>query len=128
MNEILNGISLENQSGGQNPNNINPNNKQYIPYYPMYPMVPSSNYMLKKPEERDASKLAYNITIDIELYPGKSLTSSQISELKCSGRYNAVRKAYADFVGKPYVIPPVYTRREQTKKTGGRRTRKINNK
>jgi hypothetical protein len=25
--------------------------------------------------------------------------------LKCNTKWNAIRKAYADFVGKPYVIP-----------------------
>ncbi len=37
-----------------------------------------------------------------------SLTPEQINESKCNSKYNAIRKAYSEFTGKPYVIPPVY--------------------
>jgi len=109
----------------------------YNPYYsPSYynQTYYNSKYITKKPEEVGASKLAYNITIDMELYPGTSLSSKQISEMKCNNRYNAVRKAFADFTGRPYIIPPVYrtiepakTRRnvEEPIKRGGKTRRKI---
>jgi hypothetical protein len=77
----------------------------YYGYYPPY-RYPSN--FIKKPEERGATKIAYNITIDMEVYPGTSLTQDQINNAKCISGYNAIRKAYSEFVGIPYVIPPIY--------------------
>jgi hypothetical protein len=83
------------------------------------------------PPEKGSSKIAYLITIDMELHPGTSLTPQQISESKCNNKYNAIRKAFAEFMGKPYIIPPIYretknnTQKRQENKKGGRRyTRK----
>jgi hypothetical protein len=89
------------------------------------------NYITKNPDEQESSKISYSITIDMELHPGTSLTPEQISRSKCVSRYNAIRKAYSEFTGKPYVIPPVYTQpKNNTKKMliqtkgGNRRTHK----
>jgi len=75
--------------------------------------------MVKRDYENDNSKLAYYITIDMELHPGTSITPQEQKVLKCRQKWNSVRKAYADFIGKPYIIPPVYQnktvkRRENT--------------
>jgi hypothetical protein len=56
----------------------------------------------------DKSKIAYYITIDMELHPGTSITPEDLKNIKCRQKWNAVRKAYSRFIGKPYVIPPVY--------------------
>ena len=84
-----------------NPNQYNPN--QYSPnqYNPLGSLVNQN-------DEGDRSKLAYYITIDMELYPGKTIKPEESSRLKCRQRWNSVRKAYAEFTGIPYVIPPVY--------------------
>ena len=55
-------------------------------------------------------KLEYSIIIDMELYPGTSLTPEKIKELKCDSKYNMIRKAYAEFIGKPYIVVPVYNK------------------
>lgn len=91
------------QYGGQYPLQNN-----YIPYQNNYRAY-QGNSITKRPEERDSSKIAYSITIDMELHPGTSLTPQQISESKCNSKYNAIRKAFAEFTGRPYIIPPVYT-------------------
>ena len=70
----------------------------------------------KKPEEKASSKIAYSIIIDIELHPGTSLTAQQINQSKCNNKYNAIRKAFAEFTGTPYVIPPVYPQKNNEKK------------
>ena len=44
----------------------------------------------------------------MELQKGTSLSEEQLSDAKCRQKWNAVRKAYANFTGKKYVIPPVY--------------------
>jgi hypothetical protein len=71
----------------------------------------------KKEEKKDASKICYYITIDMELQKGTSLSEEQLSDAKCRQKWNAVRKAYANFTGKKYVIPPVYeTSKNKTQK------------
>jgi hypothetical protein len=44
----------------------------------------------------------------MELHPGTTMSEEERKGLKCNTKWNAIRKAYADFVGKPYVIPPLY--------------------
>jgi hypothetical protein len=64
--------------------------------------------MVKREDDYDPSKIAYWITIEMELYPGTSIKPDQMRNLKCNSKWNAIRKAYAEFIGKPYVIPPAY--------------------
>jgi len=87
------------------------NNSSYN--YKPYGYRPSN--IIKKPEERGSSKIAYTITIDMELHPGTSLTPQQISESKCNNKYNSIRKAFAEFTGRPYIIPPVYNKTVKNK-------------
>lgn len=56
------------------------------------------------------SQIAFYITIDMELYPGKKLdlNPKTLEKLKCRHQKNAIRKSYAQMLGKPYIIPPVY--------------------
>jgi hypothetical protein len=44
----------------------------------------------------------------MELHPGTTMSEEERKGLKCNSKWNAIRKSYADFVGKPYVIPPLY--------------------
>jgi len=74
-------------------------------------------------------KPAYVVVIDMELHPGTSLTPEQLNESKCNSRYNSIRKAFSQFTGTPYVIPPVYTYKpSQTKKIVGGKKNKITRK
>lgn len=73
-------------------------------------------YYHEPPHKKDdLDKLAYYITIDMELYPGKSIPPEEIAHLKCNNKWNAVRKAYSEFMGKPYEIQPVYKERKTKK-------------
>ena len=90
--------------GGYNPQYNPQYNSQYNSQY-RNPYIESK---MKKEENSDSSKLAYYITIYMELYPGTSIPPEEKSNLKCKSNWNSVRKAYADFLGKPYIIPPVY--------------------
>ena len=63
----------------------------------------------------DKSKLAYYISIDLELYPGTKIPDEEKKKLKCMQKWNNIRKAYAEFTGKKYIIQPVYPD-EKTKK------------
>lgn len=63
------------------------------------------------------SKLTYAITIYMELHPGTTLSKQQINDSKCNSKYNAIKKAYSDLTGQPYIVSPVY------KKKGGNRNK-----
>jgi len=138
-------LKLENlnmQGGQYRPNYYQPYPYYYKPYpnyYQPYPYYSKQNYITKT--DSNSSKLAYIITIDMELRPGTSLTPEQINNSKCNSRYNAIRKSYSTLTGTPYVIPPLYidskiiteknkqevkggrTKRRKTRKT--RKTRKM---
>jgi hypothetical protein len=64
--------------------------------------------ILKRDAVRDVSKIGYYISIDLELKKGSPLTPEEIGESKCTRKWNTVRKAFANFTGKTYTIPPVY--------------------
>ena len=66
------------------------------------------NNFLKRDAVRDVSKIGYYISMDLELKKGSPLTPEEISESKCTRKWNTVRKAFANFTGKTYAIPPVY--------------------
>jgi hypothetical protein len=78
-------------------------NNNYNNYNNNYP-----NNFLKRDDIRDVSKIGYYISIDLELKKGSPLTPGEISESKCTRKWNTVRKAFANFTGKTYTIPPVY--------------------
>jgi hypothetical protein len=67
-------------------------------------LVVGNNYM----KGGDTSKLAYVITVDMELHPGTSLNAKQLNDSKCNSKYNAIRKAYSELMGTKYVINPIY--------------------
>ena len=67
-----------------------------------------SKKFLKKEDSQDSVQISFYITIDMELQKGKTLSKEQLSNIKCIKGWNKVRKSYADFTGKKYVLPPVY--------------------
>ena len=83
-----------------------PNNTYYRPNY-YNPNYYNPNY---KPLVLDDNKtnLSYIIDVYMELHPGTTMSEEERKDLKCNSKWNAIRKSYADFVGKPYVIPPLY--------------------
>ena len=54
------------------------------------------------------SKIGYHIKVDVELVSGTNLTPEQISKSKCSAKWNSIKKSFANFTGKKYVVKPVY--------------------
>lgn len=53
--------------------------------------------------------MSYQITIDLELQKGDKLSPKLLEESNCISKYNQIKKAYANFTGAKYVIPPVYS-------------------
>ena len=88
---------------------------------------------LKKDEKYDNIQISFHIIIDMELQKGTSLSKEQISNIKCIKGWNKVRKSFAEFTGKKYVIPPVYenlsdkfNKKEESKPNDNNKTKKIN--
>jgi hypothetical protein len=48
--------------------------------------------------------------------------------LKCQQKWNAIRRAYASFVGKPYVIPPIYKKTAKNREVVSNQNKTQNNK
>jgi hypothetical protein len=81
-----------------------------------------------KPEgSNNESKLAYYITIDMQVYPGTSIPPNELEILKCNNKWNAVRKAYSKLTGTPYVIPPIYNQKTLKNKEDNSRNNKTQN-
>ena len=76
---------------------------------------------------KSSSKLSYYITIYMELQEGTTLNKDDLKNIKCRQKWNAVRKAYADFTGQKYIIPPVYNNTPKNKSGGTRRNTRHNN-
>jgi len=110
-------------SGGVTSRYQQPYNRYQQPYNdrPYY-----AENMVKKNQDYDPSKLAYSITIYMELYPGTSIPQDELKKLQCNGKWNAVRKAWADFTGRPYVITPVYSMLDKNKTQNNRNVQKNN--
>jgi hypothetical protein len=128
--------TVENKVGGQPVQTLQRTSNPYQPIYqPIYRAnLPPIEKVLKS--EEDKSNLSYHIAIDMELRQGKEpLTPEEMSNLKCSQKWNSVRRSFAELTGQKYVIPPVYenlpverkgnveTKKNNNKK-GGRKTRK----
>jgi hypothetical protein len=97
--------------GAGNTRKYNSNyNSNYNNRYPNYNRYPNNyrNNFLRSDLTRDLSKIGYYISIDMELKKGSPLTPEEIKQSKCTQKWNAVRKAFANFTGKTYTIPPVY--------------------
>jgi hypothetical protein len=96
----------------------------------------ASSKFLKKEDNQDSIQISFHITIDMELQKGTTLSKKQISNIKCIKAWNKVRKSFAEFSGRKYVIPPVYdnlsdkyNEKEENKNTTKKNTggRRINN-
>jgi hypothetical protein len=48
------------------------------------------------------SKLAYYVSVDLELYPGKSVNTVQMAAVKCGSTFERIREAWAEIMGYQY--------------------------
>ena len=95
--------------------------------YPMNPNMPNNTFYLpqgygyRRPlpynvsqnKAKDSkSKLSFYITIELELFPGKSASLLQKSVVKCQSTFERIREAYADIRGfqyRPAAMTEAYT-------------------
>jgi hypothetical protein len=80
-------------------------NNQYGNQYRRQPMAQK---MVRKDHKKEATQIAYYISIDMELQEGTTISDEDKKNIKCRIKWNVVRKAYAEFTGKPYTIAPLY--------------------
>ena len=74
------------------------------------------------------SLLSYYITIELFLQKGDTITKEQFKKIKCEQKWNAVRKSYAKFTRKKYVIKPVYDKEPFSKKKNNKTAKIIKKK
>jgi len=75
-----------------------------VPYVSSY--TKNNNSFQSDPAK---SNISYYITIDMDLQKGTTLSSKDLSNLKCRQRWNSVRKSYADLRGLNYIAMPDYS-------------------
>lgn len=126
-NPLKKNVTFKNPSTGSITGGANNNNNR--PYYrPNYyrPNYYDPNY---KPVVVDNNKtnLSYIVDVYMELHPGTTMSEEERKSLKCNSKWNAIRKSYADFVGKPYVIPPLYKKYNKTVKANDNKDANNNN-
>ena len=76
------------------PNSTLPVNQYNTDYY--------NHYLQYNIAKENKSKLSYYITIELELYPGKSVGTVKKYAMKCQNTFDKVRKAWADLFGYEY--------------------------
>jgi hypothetical protein len=76
------------------PNGTIPVNQYNTDYY--------NHYLQYNIAKENKSKLSYYITIELELYPGKSVGTVKKYAMKCQNTFDKVRKAWADLFGYEY--------------------------
>jgi ankyrin repeat protein len=59
-------------------------------------------YYLKKPNKIE-SKNSYYVVMDLDLYPGKSISTAQKARMQCSRVWDNIQEAWADSRGTDYV-------------------------
>jgi hypothetical protein len=99
----------------------NPYTQTGTPYAPGSPYIPGNpyiqpgtlpvnqyntdyynHYLQYNIAKENKSKLSYYITIELELYPGKSVGTVKKYAMKCQNTFDKVRKAWADLFGYEY--------------------------
>ena len=121
------GTETETETGGA-PTYLNQQRytRPYPYQRPMTMQMPYVSSYLKNqnPLETNKTSISYYITINMELHRGKTLSKEELSNAKCTQRWNAVRKSYADMRGLEYTMLPDYSNLPQSKSQSKNYTRK----
>jgi len=113
-------------------------------YHPRFnhPIPPSMFRYIPPPEnanieskyfsnKNNSSKLSYYITIDLDLYPGKSVSALQKYSVKCQTAFEKIRESYAELFGyeyRPAVLSEAYAYNYQKKEVPKTKEKKIEKK
>jgi hypothetical protein len=82
---------------------------QGYPYQPSYYTKKNNfNYnQIQNKEKEQKSKLSFYITIELELFPGKTANMLQQSVTKCQSSFERIRESWADIFGFDYRPSPM---------------------
>jgi hypothetical protein len=113
-----------------------PNNMMRLPrqmgqYSPRYLSQQNIPYNVSENKVKDQkSFLAFYITVELELFPGKSTNAFQKSVVKCQSNFERIREAWADIFGYQYRPAPMNDVLEYMYKpsTNGKNNSKTNSK
>jgi hypothetical protein len=67
-----------------------------------------ANSYLRRETTPDLSKICYTISIDLVLKKGSPLTPDELSESKCTQKWENIKREFAIFTNREYKITPVY--------------------
>jgi hypothetical protein len=101
-----------NYNYNNNNNNPYPYPQYMPPYMYKYPYMYNNPYIkqpvaIQNKEKDNQSKLAFYITIELELFPGKTPNMLQKSIIKCQSTFERIREAWTDIFGFKYVPGPM---------------------
>ena len=124
-------------------NMISTKEKKFLTYFNEYFNLNKNSYLNKKypfllelqtatiwkggtsaSAEKEESLLSYYITIELLLHEGETITDKEMSKIKCGQKWDEVRKAYAKFTRKKYVIKPTYNYSNENNKTNNKTMKK----
>jgi hypothetical protein len=84
----------------------NPYGQQPIPYGMPYNtqghLIDMAKYSHSNRALELTSKLAYYVSVELELYPGKTASTIQMASVKCNSTFERIREAFADLMGYQY--------------------------
>jgi hypothetical protein len=76
------------------------------PYYPLYnpqaQLLNLNQYTHSNRALELTSKLAYYVSVELELYPGKTANTVQMAAVKCGSTFERIREAWAEIMGYQY--------------------------
>jgi hypothetical protein len=83
-----------------------PYGPQQMPYNPLYnpqaQLLNLNQYTHSNRALELTSKLAYYVSVELELYPGKTANTVQMAAVKCGSTFERIREAWAEIMGYQY--------------------------
>ena len=86
---------------GLNPG-LNPGLVSPYGYNPQAQLINMTQYSHSNRALELTSKLAYYVSVELELYPGTSVNTVQMAAVKCSSVFERIREAWAEMMGYQY--------------------------
>lgn len=113
----------QSQLGGDPNEFMYPNRMYYQPYPSPYPSPYQiqPHYLPPVISKDTKSKLSFYITIELELFPGKTASALDKSVVKCQSVFERIREAWSEIFGYQYRPAPMYlTSGQNSGQNGGK--------
>jgi hypothetical protein len=73
-----------------------------MPYNPQAQLLNLNQYTHSNRALELTSKLAYYVSVELELYPGKTANTVQMAAVKCGSTFERIREAWSEIMGYQY--------------------------